>query len=95
MMSTCRGCQSCYQGHKKFYYEDKLPQKKNGQKNIKYIYILAFDGKVRPHFHILMTGEGVDRDELEDMWKKCDRKILGELSQMRIFDYRIGNIHYE
>ena len=49
-------------------------RKKNGLKNIKYIYILAFDGKIRPHFHILMTGEGVDRDELEDMWKKCDRK---------------------
>ena len=60
-------------------------RKKNGLKNIKYIYILAFDGKVRPHFHILMTGEGVDRDELEDMGKSVTEKILGELSQMRIF----------
>lgn len=49
-------------------------RKKKGQGNIKYIYILAFDGKVRPHFHILMTGQGIDRDELEDLWKKCDRK---------------------
>lgn len=49
-------------------------RKKRGMGNIKYIYILAFDGKVRPHFHILLTGEGMDRDELEDMWEKCDRK---------------------
>ncbi len=48
-------------------------RKKEGRENIKYIYILAFDGKVRPHFHILMTGEGVDRDRLEEMWGKCDR----------------------
>lgn len=31
-------------------------RKKNGLKNIKYIYILAFDGKVRPHFHIDYTA---------------------------------------
>ncbi len=49
-------------------------RKKSGKGNIKYIYILAFDGKVRPHFHILLTGEGMDRDELEEMWEKCDRK---------------------
>lgn len=49
-------------------------RKREGRENIKYIYILAFDGKVRPHFHILMTGAGIDRDVLEDMWDKCDRK---------------------
>lgn len=49
-------------------------RKKSGKGNIKYIYILAFDGKVRPHFHILMTGDGMDRDELEALWEKCDRK---------------------
>lgn len=48
-------------------------RKREGKENIKYIYILAFDGKVRPHFHILMTGEGMDRDDLEEMWGKCDR----------------------
>lgn len=48
-------------------------RKKAWQENIKYIYILAFDDNVRPHFHILMTGEGIDRDELEELWGKCDR----------------------
>ena len=48
-------------------------RKKTGEGNIKYIYILAFDGKARPHFHMLMTGKGIDRDELESLWGKCDR----------------------
>lgn len=41
--------------------------------NAKYIYIIAFDGYVRPHFHLLISGEGIDRDELESLWGKCDR----------------------
>lgn len=48
-------------------------RKKAGYENIKYIYIIAFDEHVRPHFHILMTGDGVDRDELEELWGKCSR----------------------
>lgn len=48
-------------------------RKKECRENIKYIYILAFDDYTRPHFHIIMTGEGIDRDELEAMWGKCDR----------------------
>ena len=56
-----------------FIHRINYHRKKKGEKAIKYIYILAFDGKVRPHFHILMTGKGVDRDELEEMWGKCDR----------------------
>lgn len=48
-------------------------RKKKHRPNIKYIYILAFDGYERPHFHIVMTGDGVDRDELESIWGKCDR----------------------
>ncbi|BFK26975.1 MAG: hypothetical protein E6124_04265 [Blautia producta] len=48
-------------------------QKRAGRENIKYIYILAFDGYARPHFHMIMTGEGIDRDELEALWGKCDR----------------------
>ena len=48
-------------------------RKKAGLENAKYIYILAFDGYKRPHFHILLSGDGVDRDELEELWGKCDR----------------------
>lgn len=48
-------------------------QKKRGRQNIKYIYIIAFDGYTRPHVHILMTGKGIDRDQLEGLWGKCDR----------------------
>ena len=56
-------------------------RKKEGKGNIKYIYILAFDGKVRPHFHILMTGEGIDRDWLESLWGKCSRKNTKRIKQ--------------
>lgn len=48
-------------------------RKKAGKENIKYIYIIAVDDHTRPHFHILMTGDGVDRDELEELWGKCQR----------------------
>lgn len=48
-------------------------RKKMGLENIKYIYIIAVDEYTRPHFHILLSGEGIDRDELESMWGKCDR----------------------
>lgn len=46
---------------------------KLGLGKMKYIYILAFDGYARPHFHILMSGEGMDRDEVENKWGKCSR----------------------
>ena len=42
--------------------------------------MLAFDGYVRPHFHILMTGDGIDRDELEKLWNKCDRPNTRRIS---------------
>lgn len=58
---------------KNFVSRVNYRQKKQGKENIKYIYILAYDGYTRPHVHILMTGEGIDRDELEDLWGKCDR----------------------
>lgn len=48
-------------------------RKKAGKQNIKYIYVLAFDGYARPHFHIIMSGDDMDRDELEYLWGKCDR----------------------
>lgn len=48
-------------------------RKKRGFDNMKYIYVLAVDDYTRPHFHILMSGDGVDRDELEAMWGKCKR----------------------
>lgn len=48
-------------------------RKKLGLENTKYIYIIAVDEYTRPHFHILLSGDGIDRDELERMWGKCDR----------------------
>lgn len=48
-------------------------RKRAGKENIKYIYVLAFTGYERPHFHILMTGDGMDRDQIEQLWEKCDR----------------------
>ena len=59
---------------KNFIARINYRRKKAGMENIKYIYILAFDEHTRPHFHILMTGDGMDRDELEDLWTKCERK---------------------
>lgn len=47
-------------------------RKKLGLENAKYIYIIAFEEYTRPHFHLLISG-GIDRDELEKMWGKCDR----------------------
>ncbi len=46
-------------------------RKKAGLKNAKYIYIMEWEegpGGTRCHFHLLMEG-GIDRNELEDMWK--------------------------
>lgn len=48
-------------------------RKKAGLENTKYIYILAVDEYTRPHFHILLSGDGMDRDEIEALWGKCDR----------------------
>lgn len=60
---------------KNFIARINYRRRKAGKGNIKYIYILAYgDKKTRPHFHIIMTGDGVDRDELEELWTKCERK---------------------
>jgi hypothetical protein len=48
-------------------------RKKIGLDNAKYIYIIAVDKYTRPHFHILLSGDGMDRDEIETLWGKCDR----------------------
>ena len=48
-------------------------QKKKGRENIKYIYIPVVEGAERPHVHIIMTGKGIDRDELEELWGKGER----------------------
>lgn len=48
-------------------------RKKIGLGNAKYIYIIAVDEYTRPHFHILLSGDGMDRDEIETLWGKCDR----------------------
>ncbi len=58
---------------KNFIRRINRSRKRGGKENIKYIYIIAVDGYTRPHVHILMTGDGVDRDALERMWGKCSR----------------------
>ena len=50
--------------------------------DFKYIYVLAFDGYVRPHFHLLMNGKGVDRDTIENLWGKCARPNTRRISRM-------------
>lgn len=65
---------------KNFIGKINYRRKKRGLENVKYIYVLAFDGYARPHFHILMTGDGMDRDELESLWKKCDRPNTRRIS---------------
>lgn len=54
-------------------------RKKSGLENAKYIYIIAFEEYKRPHFHLLISG-GIDRDELEAMWGKCDRPNTRNIS---------------
>lgn len=55
-------------------------RKKLGLENAKYIYIIAFEEYTRPHFHLLISGDGIDRDELESMWGKCDRPNTRRIS---------------
>lgn len=55
-------------------------QKKAGKENVKYIYVLAFDGYARPHFHIVLSKPVIDRDELESLWGKCDRANTRRIS---------------
>lgn len=54
-------------------------RKKLGLENAKYIYIIASEEYTRPHFHLLISG-GIDRDELERMWGKCDRPNTRNIS---------------
>lgn len=59
---------------KNFIARINYRRRKAGLENAKYICIPAIDGYARPHFHILISGDGMDRDELEDLWTKCERK---------------------
>ena len=59
---------------KNFIARINYRRRKAGLENAKYIYIPAIDGYARPHFHILISGDGMDRAELEDLWTKCERK---------------------
>ena len=44
-------------------------QKKAGRENIKYLIIPVVDGAEHPHVHIIMTGQGINRDELDKRGK--------------------------
>lgn len=48
-------------------------RKKGGLENIKYLLIPVVDGAEHPHVHILMSGMGINRDELEALWTKGKR----------------------
>lgn len=48
-------------------------QKKAGRENIKYLIIPVVDGAEHTHVHIIMTGQGINRDELEGLWTKGER----------------------
>lgn len=48
-------------------------QKKAGRENIKYLIIPVVEGAEHPHVHIIMTGQGINRDELEGLWTKGER----------------------
>lgn len=55
---------------------------KRGLPPLRYIYVTEYsdgDGNaVRPHHHVVMSGD-MDRDEIEDLWTKCDRKYSRRL----------------
>jgi hypothetical protein len=48
-------------------------RRKLGLPGLKYVYVLAFSSYKRPHFHIVMSGDGLDRDAVEAAWGKCGR----------------------
>ncbi|MDL2250467.1 hypothetical protein LJC51_07440 [Lachnospiraceae bacterium OttesenSCG-928-J05] len=50
----------------------KYRHKKVSTEEVKYIYVLAFDGYERPHFHLILSC-ALNRDVIEDAWGKCDR----------------------
>lgn len=55
-------------------YKRTKEKMKEKEGKAKYIYVLAYTGEARPHFHMIIDGMGIDRDELEAMWDKCKRK---------------------
>lgn len=58
----------------KFFREINKIRKRRGYENARYIYLLAFDAYTRKHVHIVMSGDCMNRDEVEDCWTKCRRK---------------------
>lgn len=57
-----------------FFKRINYRRKKRGFENCRYIYVLAVDDYVRPHVHIVMSGDCMTRDEIEDAWTHCRRK---------------------
>lgn len=48
--------------------EDAKAAGDQAYKSLKYIYVLAVDGYTRPHVHLVISGDNVDRDALESKW---------------------------
>lgn len=56
-----------------FFRRVNRKRKKMGLENARWIYVLAVDEYTRPHVHMIMGGDGLDRDTLEELWGKDDR----------------------
>lgn len=57
-----------------FFKRVRYHRKKKGCADpLKYMYIIAIDGYVHPHVHILMSGDGLTRDEIEGLWHAGSR----------------------
>ena len=63
----------CRKDIQNYFKRVKRRRQKLGLDELKYIYVLAYDGYTRPHVHIIMSGDGMSRDEIEAMWGKCSR----------------------
>lgn len=60
-------------------------RKKLGLPNAKYLIIPVVDGAEHPHFHMLISGDGISRDKLESLWTKGERNNTRRLKPDRDF----------
>ena len=63
-----------------FFKRLNYHRKRKGLGNARYMYILAVDEYTRPHVHILLQADGMDRDEVENLWIKCSRKTTRRIA---------------
>lgn len=68
------GMQGAQKEVSNFFKRVNYRRKKRGYENCRYVYVLAIDDYTRPHVHIVMSGDCMTRDEIEDLWHNCKRK---------------------